>query len=155
MGAGLYMMPMMLPMGMQHLGHLPHYPNIGMGMGHGLEFGMGMFHKNMQGRHVPGPLFPGMHAMPGTMYGLHGQGLPLPMPRAPLFPLSGSPMMKPATGPKNADAPAENHDPEMVSSGRESVRSINVQSVQKTSCSCLTEQQPRSQVLLDKLIFFL
>lgn len=125
MGVGLYMMPTMLPTGIQHMGHMPHYLNMGIGM------------------------IPGMHAMGGSMYGLRGQGFPLPMPHTPLVPFSGRPVTNSATGLNNTGAvpmPVENQGLATVSSGRESARSMDMQSVQNTISSCLTEKRPSSQV---------
>ncbi|GAB4835588.1 ATP-dependent DNA helicase pif3 [Ancistrocladus abbreviatus] len=59
MGAGLYMLPMMLPTGMQHMPrpHMSHFSPIGVGMG----FGMNMLDMNggmMQVHPIQGPHYP-------------------------------------------------------------------------------------------------
>ncbi|XP_027363600.1 transcription factor PIF3-like [Abrus precatorius] len=116
MGAGLYMPPMMLPAGMQHM-HAPHMVpfspmGVGMHMGFGMGYGMGMPDMSggssrfpmiqmpqMQGTHIPvahmsGPTaLHGMARSSSSGFGLPGQGHPMPMPRAPTFPFSGGPLM--------------------------------------------------------------
>ncbi|OWM72374.1 transcription factor PIF3-like [Punica granatum] len=152
MGGGFYVPPMILPTGLQPMGHIP-FPNMGMGMGRDLEFGIGMPHMTMQGAHFPGPLMSGLHGMAGSnlhMYGVHGQGLPLPMPRAPLVPFLGGPVMKSATGlSKACGMPGTvEKDPATVSSGKESVQSISKQSPQNTDSSYLTKQHLSSQPMV-------
>lgn len=123
MGAGLCMPPMMLPTGMQpmHAPHMAHFSPmaIGMGMGLGMGFGMGMPDMNggssgyhpmihvppVQGAHFPGQPMPGhaaaLHGMSGPnlqVFGIPGQGLSMPMQRAPLVPVFGGPFMKSAMG---------------------------------------------------------
>ncbi|KAL2600440.1 hypothetical protein GLYMA_10G142600v4 [Glycine max] len=127
MGAGLYMPPMMLPAGMQHM-HAPHMApfspmGVGMHMGYGMGYGMGMPDMNggssrfpmiqvpqMQGTHIPVAHMSGSTAFHGMAranppgFGLPGQGHPMPMPRAPMFPFSGGqmpnvdPQVKQSTG---------------------------------------------------------
>lgn len=116
MGAGLYMPQMMLPVGMQHM-HAQHMAafspmGVGMHMGLGMGYGMGMPDMNggssrfpmiqvphMQGTHIPVTHMsgqPALHGMPRSNpsgFGLPGQGLSTPMPRAPAFPFSGGPHM--------------------------------------------------------------
>ncbi|MED6192665.1 ATP-dependent DNA helicase pif3 [Stylosanthes scabra] len=119
MGTGLYMHPMMLPHGMQHM-HAPHLATFspmayGMQMGLGMGYGMAMPDMNgvssrfpmiqvpqMQGTHLPVAHMSGPNAMvrsntPG--FGLPGQGFSLPLPRAPLFPFSGGPVMNSSSAP--------------------------------------------------------
>ncbi|TKY52362.1 Transcription factor PIF3 [Spatholobus suberectus] len=116
MGAGLYMPPMMLPAGMQHM-HAPHMApfspmGVGMHMGFGMGYGMGMPDMNggssrfpmiqvpqMQGPHIPVAHMSGPTALHGMArsnppgFGLPGQGHPMPMPRVPVFPFSGGLLM--------------------------------------------------------------
>ncbi|KAL2325663.1 hypothetical protein Fmac_024721 [Flemingia macrophylla] len=116
MGAGLYMPPMMLPAGMQHM-HAPHMSpfspmGVGMHMGFGMGYGMGMPDMNggtsrfpmiqvphMQGTHIPAAHMSGSTALNGMArpnppgFRLPGQGHPMQMPRAPVFPFSGGPHM--------------------------------------------------------------
>lgn len=116
MGTGLYMPPMMLPAGMQHM-HAPHMASfspmgVGMHMGFGMGYGMGIPDMNggssrfpmiqvpqMQGTHIPVTHMPAPIALHGMTrsnspgFGLPGQGHPMPMPRAPTFPFSGGPLM--------------------------------------------------------------
>ncbi|CAK9154986.1 unnamed protein product [Ilex paraguariensis] len=110
MGTGLYMPPMMLPTGMQHIhaAYMPHFSPMGMGMGMG--FGLGMVDINggppgcpmipmphMQGAHFPsrpisGPsTFQGITGSNLQVFGHPGQGLPMSVHRAPLVPLPGRP----------------------------------------------------------------
>ncbi|XP_027937398.1 transcription factor PIF3-like [Vigna unguiculata] len=116
MGAGLYMPPMMLPAGMQHM-HAPHLApfspmSVGMHMGYGMGYGVGMPDMNggpsrfpmiqvpqMQGSHIPVAHMSGptaLHGMAGSNLsglGLPGQGHPMPMPRPTVLPFSGGPVM--------------------------------------------------------------
>ncbi|KAF3944393.1 hypothetical protein CMV_029140 [Castanea mollissima] len=162
MGAGFYMPPMMLPTGMQHMSapHMAHFSpmGVGMGMGMGMGYGMGMPDMNvgpsgypmiqvppMQGAHFPGPPISGhtaMHGMAGSnlqMFGLPGQGLPMPMPmpRAPLIPLSGGPIMKSATGLNACGVvgPVENVDSAPASSSKDPMQNVNSQAMQITGAS--------------------
>ncbi|KAK7269487.1 hypothetical protein RIF29_22217 [Crotalaria pallida] len=118
MGAGLYMHPMMIPAGMQHM-HAPHMApfsplGVGMQMGMGMGYGMAMPDMNggssrfpmihmpqMQGTHMPVAHVSGPTALHGMArsnpqgFGLpgQGQGLPMPMSRPPAYPFSGGPFM--------------------------------------------------------------
>ncbi|KAH7666519.1 Myc-type basic helix-loop-helix (bHLH) domain-containing protein [Dioscorea alata] len=85
MGAGLCMPPMMMPPGMQHLRAAPMYSPMGlgmsMGMGMGMGYGMGMFDMNGS---------PSLRGLPGgpaslQMFGIPGQGLPIPTPQLPQY----------------------------------------------------------------------
>ncbi|XLT61106.1 hypothetical protein HN873_017632 [Arachis hypogaea] len=115
MGAGLYMPPMMLPAGMQHM-HPPMASfspmGVGMQMGLGMGYGMGMPDMNggpsrfpmiqvpqMHRTHPPAAPMPGPSALHGMgrsnppVFGLPSQGLPIPtMPRAPMFSYPGEPV---------------------------------------------------------------
>lgn len=102
MGSGLCMSPMM----MQHMraSSMAHFPpmGIGMGMGMGLGYGMGMYDMNgspacsfipvhpIQRPQFSCPSIPGsmgLHRVPGPsglqMFGIPGQGVPMPMPYQP------------------------------------------------------------------------
>ncbi|KAH7676251.1 phytochrome-interacting factor 3 protein [Dioscorea alata] len=92
MGSGFCMPPMMLPPGMQHIRAPPMgpYSTMGLGMGMGMGYGMGMLDMNgsplipqFPCPSLPGA--PGLHGMPGSaalqMFGIPGQGFPVPMPR--------------------------------------------------------------------------
>jgi len=154
MGAGLYMPPMMLPAGMQHM-HAPHMApfspvGVGMHMGYGMGYGVGMPDMNggslrfpmiqvpqMQGSHIPVAHMSGPTALHGMArsnlpgLGLPGQGHPMPMPRAPVLPFSGGPIMNsPALGLHTCG-----------SSGL-------VQTVDSASASCLRDQMPNVGPLL-------
>lgn len=93
MGAGLCMPPMMMPPAMQHLRAAPMYSPMGLGMstgmGMGMGYGMGMFDMNGS---------PSLHGLPGgpaslQMFGIPGQGLPIPTPQLPQYtPYSTHPM---------------------------------------------------------------
>jgi len=102
MGGGLCMPPMI----MQHVRAPTMAPfppmGIGMGMGMGLSYGMGMYDMNgspgcsfIPVSPIQGPQFacppiarpPGLHRVPGPnslqVFGIPGQGLPVPMPYRP------------------------------------------------------------------------
>lgn len=160
MGAGLYMPQMMLPPGMQHM-HAPrmaHFTHmgVGMGMGLGMGFGMGMPDINggsssypmlqvppMQGALFPGSPMSGNMAFNGMigsnlqMFGLPGQGVPMPMQRAPLVPLSGGPFMKSAVGLNacGAGGPVENVESTPASGSKDSVQNMNSQVMQNTNAN--------------------
>ncbi|XP_020226875.1 transcription factor PIF3 [Cajanus cajan] len=148
MGAGLYMPPMMLPAGMQHM-HAPHMApfspmGVGMHMGFGMGYGMGMPDMNggssrfpmiqvpqMQGTHIPVAHMSGPTSLQGMArsnppgFGLPGQGHPMPMLRAPVFPFSGGPHVnKSALG--------------LHACGSSGV----VETVDSASASCLKDQMP-------------
>ncbi|XP_042483352.1 transcription factor PIF3-like [Macadamia integrifolia] len=113
MGSGLYMPPMMLQAGMQHVHapQMPHFLPMGVGMGMGVGFGMGMGMgmvdmssggssgcpliqvPPMHGSQLPWPPLSGPTGFP-HMFGLPGQGLPL-MPIRPPLP----PSVPPSGGP--------------------------------------------------------
>ncbi|XP_059456870.1 transcription factor PIF3 isoform X2 [Corylus avellana] len=160
MGAGLYMSPMMLPTGMQHMGapHMAHFSpmGVGMGVGLGMGYGMGMPDINggssgypmiqvppMQGAHFPGPHMSGhtaLHGMAGSnlqMFGLPGQGLLMSMPRAPLIPLSGGPLMKSAMGLNACGVvgPLENVDSVPASSSKDPMQNVNSQVIQSNGAN--------------------
>ncbi|KAJ4850191.1 hypothetical protein Tsubulata_027122 [Turnera subulata] len=115
MGAGLYMPSMMLPPGMSHMhaGHMAQFLPMGAGMGMGMGYGMGMPDMNggssgcsmyqmppMHGTHFSGPPMPGPGPLPGMggsnlkMFGLSGQGLPMPFARPSMMPIPGGPLFK-------------------------------------------------------------
>lgn len=108
MGAGLCMPPMMFPTGLQHMhaAHMPHFTPMGSGMSMGMGFGMGMLDMNtgsprfpifpvtpMQGAHFPSPPISGATTFPGIggsnlhVFGHPGQGLAMPVARAPFVPM--------------------------------------------------------------------
>ncbi|CAI9101395.1 OLC1v1038709C3 [Oldenlandia corymbosa var. corymbosa] len=151
MGAGLCMPPMMFPTGLQHMhpAHIPHFPSLAGGLSMGMGFGMGMLNMNsrpprfpiypvppMQGAHFPSPI-PGTSAFQGIaganlqVFGHPGQGLPMPVPRAPLVPLmgqdpvssamglstttSGVPVEAPSTSPTlNSEEPLHNENSQLA-----------------------------------------
>lgn len=178
MGAGFYMPPMMLPTGMQHMHtpHMPHFSPVGVGMGMGLSmgFGMGMPDMNggssgypmiqvppMQGAHFPGPPMSGhtaFYGMPGSnlqMFGLHGQGLPVPMQRPPLVPITGGPFMKSAMGPNacGAGGSAENVESVPPSTSKDPVQNMTSQVMQNAGASSSMNQTP-DQVCGNSSIIF-
>ncbi|KAA8545322.1 hypothetical protein F0562_020106 [Nyssa sinensis] len=125
MGAGMYMPPMMVPTGMQHIhaAHMTHYlpMGVGMGMGMGMGFGMGRLDMNggspgcpmiqvppMQGAHFPAPHMPGptgFQGMAGSnlqVFGHPGQGFPMSVSRAPLVPFLGGPPINSTMGPNDS-----------------------------------------------------
>ncbi|KAF3454748.1 hypothetical protein FNV43_RR05196 [Rhamnella rubrinervis] len=170
MGAGLYMPPMMLPTGMQHMHapHMAHFSPMGVGMGMGLSmgFGMGMPDMNgassgypmiqvppMQGAHFPGPPMSGhtaFHGMTGSnlqVFGLHGQGLPMPMQRPPLVPMTGGPFVKSTMGPNACGTCGTGGSMENVvsappSTSKDPVQNMSSQVMQNTGASSSMNQTP-------------
>ncbi|KAK4802235.1 hypothetical protein SAY86_000438 [Trapa natans] len=120
MGSCSYMVPMMLPAGMQYMEHMPCFPSMA-------------------------PLMPSMNPMASPMCSLHAQGLLPPFPRSSLVPSPNTLVMKPSAGPDDAVGvlqPVQNQDPLPV------VQSISRQNAQNTSLSCMTKQKSRSKVIL-------
>ncbi|KAM1691491.1 hypothetical protein ACFXTN_030278 [Malus domestica] len=160
MGAGMYMPPMMLSPGMQHM-HGPRMAHfspmgVGMGMGLGMGFGMGMPDMNgasssypilqvppMQGAHFPGSHMAGHNAFNGMMgsnlqmFGLPSQGVPMQMQRAPLAPSSGGPLVKSSAGPNagSSGGPVENVESAPVSGSKDWVQNMNSQVMQNNNAN--------------------
>lgn len=162
MGAGMYMPPMMLPTGMQHMhaAHMGHFSPMGVGMGMG--FGMGMLDVNggspgfpimqmphMQGAHFRGPSISGpssLHGMAGTnlqMFGLPVQGHPMSMAaHSPLIPVSAGPPMKSANG-LNISGPGGhmgNLNSAQASSAKDPMHNPNLQAMHNTDANSLMNQ---------------
>lgn len=155
MGAGFYMPPMMYPSGMQHMhaARMAHFSPMGIGMGMGVGYGMVMPDINggsscypmvqvpaMHGTHFHGTSVSGPSALQGMagsnfqQFGLPAQGHPISMPRAPLNPLSGGPIMKSAMG-LNASGmvgPMDNMDAATGSTSKDPVQNVNSQVMQNT-----------------------
>lgn len=155
MGAGFYMPPMMYPSGMQHMhaARMAHFSPMGIGMGMGVGYGMSMSDINggsscypmvqvpaMHGTHFPGTSVSGPSAWQGMagsnfqLFGLPAQGHPMSMPRVPLNPLSGGPIMKSAMG-LNASGmvgPMDNMDAATGSTSKDPVQNVNSQVMQNT-----------------------
>lgn len=168
MGAGLYMPQMMLPPGMQHM-HAPHMAafspmSIGMHMGLGMGYGMGIPDMNggssrfpmmpqMQGTHITmsGPsAIHGMARSNPQGFGLPGQGVSMPMPRAPVFPFSGGPVLNSsAPGPSayGSTGPVETANPASVSGSKDPMRNVDSQIKQNIGGRDPTNQIP-NQVCL-------
>ncbi|XP_022719091.1 transcription factor PIF3-like isoform X2 [Durio zibethinus] len=165
MGAGLYMSPMMLPTGMQHIhaAHVVHCSPMGVGMGMGMGFGMPLPDMNagssacpmVQVPPIPGAPFSGprphtsgptaLHGMAGPnlqLYGLPGQGLPMSMPCAPLIPISGGHLMKSAMGLSACGlvGPMDNTDSGTASSSKDSPLNINSQVAQNAKANSSMNQ---------------
>ncbi|CAN6575882.1 unnamed protein product [Malus baccata var. baccata] len=167
MGAGMYMPPMMLPPGMQHM-HGPcmaHFSpmgvGMGMGMGLGMGFGMGMPDMNgasssypmlqvppMQGAHFPGSHMAGHTAFNGMMgsnlqmFGLPSQGVPVPMQSAPLAPSSAGPFVKSSAGLNagSSGGPVENVESAPVSGSKDLVQNMNSQAMQNSNANSSMNQ---------------
>lgn len=163
MGAGLYMPSMMLPPGMPHMhaGHMAQFLPMGVGMGMGMGFGIGMPEMNggssgcsmyqvppMHGVHFPGPPMSGsgaLHAMGGSnlqMFGLSGQGLPMPFARAPLMPVPGGPFLK-MNMELNASGvvgPIDNLDSAPASTSKDSIQNVNSQVMQNNGANSSMNQ---------------
>lgn len=161
MGAGIYMPPMMLPAGMQHMhaAHMAHFSPMAVGMG--MSFGMGMVDVNggspgypimqvppMQGAHFRGPPISGpssLHGMAGSnsqMFGLTGQGHPMSMPGSPIIPLSTGPPMKSAIGLSTSGprGPVRNLNSAQASSSKDPMQNTNLQGMQNTDANSLMNQ---------------
>ncbi|KAE9445775.1 hypothetical protein C3L33_22327, partial [Rhododendron williamsianum] len=115
MGAGLYMPPMMVPTGMQHMhaAHMAQFSPMAVGMGLGMGMNGGSLGwptiqvPSMQGPHFSAPRpqpilgttnFQGMGVSNLQVFGNPGQGLAMSSPRAHLMPLSGGPPINLAGG---------------------------------------------------------
>lgn len=176
MGGGFYMPTMMFPAGMQpHMS--PFSPmSVGMQMGLGVGYGMGMPEVNdgssrfpmvqpqvphLQGTHLPvahtsGPT--GLHGMARPnpqMFGLqHGQGLPMPMPCAPMYSFPGESLVNPSAvglNPSGAAGHAENAEPASAPSLKDPIPmpNVNSQAMQNTNgCSNTTNQMPTQVCML-------
>ncbi|KAK8589163.1 hypothetical protein V6N12_023566 [Hibiscus sabdariffa] len=182
MRAALYMPLMMFPTGMQHMhaaaaAHMTHFSPMSVGMGVGMGFGMRFPQTNtaasacpmVQVSPIPGPPFSGpgphlsgattLHEMTGSnlhLYGLHGQGLPMSMPGAPLIPVPGEHLMKSALGLNGSGlvGPMDNKDSATASSSKDPIQNINSQvtentninnSVNQTSTQCRTTNESFEQ----------
>ncbi|MBA0771003.1 hypothetical protein Gotri_019538 [Gossypium trilobum] len=165
MRAGLYVPPMMLPTGMQHMHatQMAYFSSMGFGMGLGMGFGMPFPETNTVASAFPmvqvppvcgapfsgsGPHLSGstaFHEMPGAnlpLYGLHGQGLPMSMPGAPLFPIPGGHLMKSAIGLSACGLgdPMDNMDSATASSSKDLIQNINSQVAQNTNINSSMNQ---------------
>ncbi|XP_040960695.1 transcription factor PIF3 isoform X6 [Gossypium hirsutum] len=165
MRAGLSVPPMMLPTGMQHMHatQMAYFSSMGFGMGLGMGFGMPFPETNTIASAFPmvqvppvcgapfsgsGPHLSGstaFHEMPGAnlpLYGLHGQGLPMSMPGAPLFPIPGGHLMKSAIGLSacGLGGPMDNMDSATASSSKDPIQNINSQVAQNTNINSSMNQ---------------
>ncbi|KAK8272266.1 hypothetical protein V6Z12_D11G318600 [Gossypium hirsutum] len=117
MRAGLSVPPMMLPTGMQHMHatQMAYFSSMGFGMGLGANL---------------------------PLYGLHGQGLPMSMPGAPLFPIPGGHLMKSAIGLSacGLGGPMDNMDSATASSSKDPIQNINSQVAQNTNINSSMNQ---------------
>ncbi|MBA0654476.1 hypothetical protein Goklo_021478 [Gossypium klotzschianum] len=165
MRAGLYVPPMMLPTGMQHMHatQMAYFSSMGFGMGLGMGFGMPFPEMNTVASAFPmvqvppvcgapfsgpGPHLSGstaFHEMPGgnlPLYGLHGQGLPMSMPGAPLFPIPGGHLMKSAIGLSacGLGGPMDSMDSTTASSSKDPIQNINSLVAQNTNINSSMNQ---------------
>ncbi|OMP09441.1 hypothetical protein COLO4_05481 [Corchorus olitorius] len=177
MGAGLYMPPMMLPSGMQHMhaAHMAHFApmGVGMGMGMGMGFGMPLQDINPASSACPmvqvppilgapfsgaGPQMSGptaLHGMAGSnlqLFGLPGQGLPMSMPHAPLIPISGGHLMKSSIGTSGSGqvGALNNIDLATASSSKDPMQNINSQVAHNTNVHSSMNQAPRQCAQTDQ-----
>lgn len=177
MGAGLYMPPMMIPAGMPHM-HAPHMApfspvGVGMQMGLGMGYGMGMPDMNggtcrfpmiqvphMQGAHIPVAHMSGHTAFHGMSrsnpqgFGLPGQGLPMAMPRTPVFPFSGGPLMNsPTLGLQHACGTTGTVVNSASTSGlKDPMPNVDPQIKQSTGGCDSTSQMPNQVCLLTEFL---
>ncbi|KAA8536685.1 hypothetical protein F0562_029163 [Nyssa sinensis] len=163
MGAGLYMPPIMLPTGMQHVhaAHMTHFSPMGVGMGMGMGFGMGMLDMNsvspgcpmiqvppMQGAHFPAPPIPGptnFQGMAGSnlhVFGHPGQGLPMSVQHAPLVPLLGGPPVNSTMGlnASRMEVPAEVPNSASTSGSKDLIQNTNTQMMPHADASSSMNQ---------------
>lgn len=115
MGAGLYMPPMVVPSGMQHMhaAHMAQFSPMAVGMGLGMGMNSGSLGwptiqvPSMQGPHFSAPRpqpilgttnFQGMGVSNLQVFGHPGQGLAMSSPRAHLMHLPGGPPINLAGG---------------------------------------------------------
>ncbi|PPD70959.1 hypothetical protein GOBAR_DD32155 [Gossypium barbadense] len=176
MRAGLSVPPMMLPTGMQHMHatQMAYFSSMGFGMGLGMGFGMPFPETNTIASAFPmvqvppvcgapfsgsGPHLSGstaFHEMPGAnlpLYGLHGQGLPMSMPGAPLFPIPGGHLMKSAIrlSACGLGGPMDNMDSATASSSKDPIQNINSQVAQNTNInSSMNQTSTQEKVVLSK-----
>lgn len=156
MGTGLYMPPMMLPTGMQHIPgqHFPHFPPMGVGMGMGMGFGMGMLEMGngssmmqvppMHNMQFPCPplsrpnSFPPMPGSNIQMFGHLSQGMPMSMPPAPFVPPAEGPFTKSVLVPDvSVTATAAEVPGSASSSGsKDPIKKVNSQITQNASAEC-------------------
>ncbi|XAR49224.1 hypothetical protein NMG60_11032344 [Bertholletia excelsa] len=156
MGAGLYMPPMMLPTGMQHLhaAHMAHFPSMRIGMGAGMGgmgFGMGVMDMNggspmMPGPNMQGPHFSGPHHRPILgptnyqgmvgpnlpVFGHPSHGIPISAPHVPLVPLSGGPPVNSSNG---ISSPLEVPSTAPPSNSKDSLQNTDLQTVHNIDVS--------------------
>ncbi|KAL4352948.1 hypothetical protein GQ457_06G021850 [Hibiscus cannabinus] len=168
MRAALYMPLMMFPTGMQHMhaaaaAHMTHVSPMSVGMGVGMGFGMRFPQMYIaasacpmvQVSPIPGPPFssPGphlsgattLHEMTGSnlhLYGLHGQGLPMSMPGAPLIPIPGEHLMKSTLGLNGCGlvGPMDNKDSSTASSSKDPIQNINSLVTENTNINSSVNQ---------------
>ncbi|GAV72297.1 HLH domain-containing protein [Cephalotus follicularis] len=165
MGAGLYMPPMMLPTGMQHMHpvHMAHFSPMGIGMGMSMRMGMPDMNGGssgcpmvqvppMHGAHFPGPPMSvpaALHGMAGSnlqMFGLPSQGFPMPIPHTPMIPFGGGPIMKSmGINAFGVVGPSENLDSARVSNLKDPLQNIDSQVMQNTSNSSMNQTSGQCQ----------
>ena len=180
MGAGLYMPPMMLPPGMQHM-HAPHMAPFspmafGMQMGLSMGYGMAMPDMNgvssrfpmiqvpqMQGTHLPVAHMSGPTAVHGMArsnlqgFGFPGQAFPMPLPRAPIFPFSAGPLMNSSTPGLHACGTTghiQTVDPASTSGLKDPVPNADSQVKQSTGGCDSTNLMPTQVCLLTHFLNF-
>ncbi|GFY94343.1 phytochrome interacting factor 3 [Actinidia rufa] len=173
MGAGMYMPPMMLPMGMPHV-HAAHMARfspmgVGMGTGMGMGFGMGMFDMNggppgcpmiqvppIQGPHFLGPRpahglgptsFPGMAGPNLQVFGHPGQGHAMSAPHAPTVPFLGGPPINSAVelNASRMAAPVEFPNSAPSSNPKDLIQNANLQMMHNTDAGSSLNQASSSQ----------
>ncbi|GLT88474.1 hypothetical protein SLE2022_064990 [Rubroshorea leprosula] len=165
MGAGLYMPPMMLPTGMQHMhaAHMARYSPMGVGMGMAMGYGLGLPDMNggssacpmvhlppMHGAPFPGQQMSGLSALQGVAgsnlqsFVLPGQGLPMSVPCAPtpLIPMSGGPLLKSTMGLSSSgiEGPLHNMDSSITLTSKDPLQNINSQAIQITGAGSSMNQ---------------
>lgn len=160
MGAGLYMPPMMVPTGMQHMhaAHMAQFSPMAVGMGLGMGMNGGSLGwptiqvPSMQGPHFsaprPQPILgttnvQGMGVSNLQVFGHPGQGLAMSSPRAHLMPLPGGPPINLAGG-LNANGTAaavEVPNSAPTTNSKDLLETTNLQMVHNTDANSSMNQE--------------
>ncbi|KAJ8771843.1 hypothetical protein K2173_027020 [Erythroxylum novogranatense] len=157
MGCGLYMPSMMIPQGVPHV-HAPHMAHFSpLGVGIGMDMATGIPEMNgrsstcsvlqvppFHGAHFPWPLpsVPSaVHSLVGSncqVFGVSGQGLPMPFQPPPMMPMSAGPLKRSTLGLNVCDmfGPTKNEDATVLSTGsKDLIQSLTMQPIQNKNAN--------------------
>lgn len=161
---------MMLPAGIQHIGTpaMPRFSplGVGMAMGMGAAFGMGIPDVNFPANcrmvpvpsihraqfpcpSVPGPShLHGMQASNLHMFGVPGQSLPFVHPLPPFIHFPGGFCSKepPVPNVSGSAAPVSNHDSSLPSSSKSQTQNINLETMHNTNNADCSQIQISTEV---------